>query len=85
MDKYFLFLDLVLKCLFFCLYIWKGSVDNKKVKRLSKEEVKMNILDSIIIDEVLECEDLNREAGRLEDLERTAEIINGMKILLKRK
>ena len=45
----------------------------------------MNILDSIIIDEVLECEDINREAGRLEDLERTAEIINGMKILLKRK
>ena len=32
-------LDLVLKCLFFCLQMWKGVTDNKRAKRLSKEEI----------------------------------------------
>ena len=35
--------------------------DNKKAKRLSKEEIKTKLLDSITIDEVLECEDPNKE------------------------
>ena len=43
-------LDLVLQCLIFCLQMWKGVADNKKAKRLSKEEIKKNLLDSITID-----------------------------------
>ena len=34
--------------------------DNKKAKRLSKEEIKTKLLDSITINEVLESEDLNK-------------------------
>ena len=34
--------------------------DNKKTKRLSKEEIKTKLLDSITINEVLESEDLNK-------------------------
>ena len=45
----------------------------------------MNILDSIIIDEVLECEDLNREAEKVEDLERAAEIITRYEDIIKTK
>ena len=59
--------------------MWKGLADNKKAKRLSKEEIKTKLLDSITIDEVLECEDLNKEAEEVQDLERAA------KILLKQK
>ena len=42
--------------------MWKGSTDHKKAKRLSKEEIKKKLLDSITIDKVLECEDLNKQA-----------------------
>ena len=38
----------------------KGLTDNKKAKRLSKEEIKTKLLDSITINEVLESEDLNK-------------------------
>ena len=40
--------------------MWKGLTDNKKAKRLSKEEIKTKLLDLILIDEVLECKDLNK-------------------------
>ena len=42
--------------------MWKGVADNKKVKRLSKEEIKKQLLDSMTTDEVLEFDDLNKEA-----------------------
>ena len=57
--------------------------DNKKAKRLTKEEVNTKLLDSITINEILESEDLNQEAEEVQDLKRAAEIINGMNILLK--
>ena len=43
------------------------------------------MLDSIIIDEVLECEDLNREAEKVEDLERAGEIIKRYEDIIKTK
>ena len=49
--------------------------DNKKATRLSKEEIKTKLLDSITIDEGLECKDLNKEAEEVKDLEGAAEII----------
>ena len=45
------------------------------MKHLSKEEVKTKLLDSIIIDKVLECEDLNKQAEEARDLEKAAEIV----------
>ena len=41
-------------------------MDNKKAKRLSKEEIKTKLLDSITIDEVLERKDLNKEAEEVQ-------------------
>ena len=73
------------KVFIFCLYIWKGLTDNKKVKRLSKEEIKTKLLDSITIDEVLKCEDLNKEAEVVQDPERAAEIIKRYEDIIKRK
>ena len=49
--------------------------DDKKAKRLSKEEIKTKLLDSITIDEVLERKDLNKEAEEVKDLERAAKIM----------
>ena len=71
---------------FFCLWIWKGLTDNKKLKRLSKKEIKRKLLDSIIIDKVLECEDLNKQAEEVQDLERAADIIKRFEdIIIKNK
>ena len=50
-------------------------MDNKKAKRLSKEEIKTKLLESITIDEVLECEDLNKEVEKVQESERAVEII----------
>ena len=59
--------------------------DNKKAKRLSKEEIKTKLLDSITKDEVLERKDLNKEAEEVQDLERAAEIINRYEDIIKMK
>ena len=53
--------------------------DNKKAKRLLNEEIKTKLLESINIDEVLECEDLNKEE-EVQDSERAAEILLKRKI-----
>ena len=55
--------------------MWKGLADSKKTKRLSKEEIKKQLLDSMIIDEVAEFENLNKEAEEVQDPEEAAEII----------
>ena len=59
--------------------------DNKNAKRLSKEEIKTKLLDSITIDEVLECEDLNKESEEVQDPERAAEIIQWYEDIIKMK
>ena len=57
--------------------------DNKKAKRLSKEEIKTKLFDSITLDEVLECEDLNKEAEEVQDLEKAADIIKRYEDIIK--
>ena len=59
--------------------------DNKKAKHLSKEEIKTKLLDSITIDEVLECEDLNKEAEEVQDSEKAADIIKWYEDIIKTK
>ena len=44
--------------------------DSKRAKRLSKEEIKKQLLDSMIIDENLEFEDLNKKAEEMQDPEK---------------
>ena len=61
----------------------KGLTDNKKAKRLSKEEKKKKLLDSMTINKVLECEDLNKQAEEVQDLEKAAEIIKRYEDIIK--
>ena len=65
--------------------MWKGVTDNKKAKRLSKEEIKKKLLDTMTIDEVLECEDLNKEAEEIQDPEKAAKIIQRYEDIIKTK
>ena len=65
--------------------MWKGLADSKKTKRLSKEEIKKQLLDSMIIDEVAEFENLNKEAEEVQDPEEAAEIIKRYEDVIKTK
>ena len=47
--------------------MWKSAAESKKMKRLSKEEIKTQLFDSMIIDENLEFDDLNKEAEEIQD------------------
>ena len=59
--------------------------DIKKAKRLSKEEIKTKLLDSMTIDEIVAFDDLYKEAGKIEDLEKAVEIIKRYEDIIKAK
>ena len=59
----------------FCLQVWKGAADNKKTKRLSQEEIKKQMLESIIINEAVQSEELNREVEEVQDPKEAAKFI----------
>ena len=66
--------------------MWKGAADSKKAKRPSKEEIKKQLLESMILGEVVEFEDLNKEAEEIREPEETAEVIKRYEdIILSRK
>ena len=60
-------------------------MDNKKARRLSKEEIKMKLLDSMTIYEIVEFDDLNKEAEKMQDLEKAGEIIKWYEDIIKTK
>ena len=47
--------------------MWKRSVDSKKTKLKSREEIKKLLLDSMMIDENLEFDKLNKESEEVQD------------------
>ena len=63
----------------FCLQVLKGATDSKKTKRLSKEEIKKllkktKLLESMIINEVVESEELNKETEEIQEPEKEVRI-----------
>ena len=65
--------------------MWKSVADSKKPKPLSKEETKKQSLDSMIIDEVAEFENLNKKAEEVQDPEKAAEKIKRYEDIIKTK
>ena len=65
--------------------MWKGAADSKKTKRLSKEEIKKQLLESIIINEVVESEELNKEAEEIQEPEEAAEVLKQYEYIIKTK
>ena len=52
--------------------MWNGAADIKKVKRLSKEEIKKLLLAFLIVSEVAESKELNKEVEDIQDPEGAA-------------
>ena len=65
--------------------MWKGVTDNKRAKRLSKEEIKKKLLDSMTIGEIVEFDDLNKEAEEVQDPEKAVIIIERYENIIKTK
>ena len=65
--------------------MWKGLADNEKFKLLSKEEIKKQLFDSMIIDEVVEFDDLSKEDEEVQDPGKVTEIIKQYEDIIKRK
>ena len=65
--------------------MWKSAEDSKKTKRLSKEEIKKQLLESIIIDEVVESEELSKEAQEIQEPEEALRIIEQYEYNIKTK
>ena len=63
--------------------MWKGVADSKKTKRLSKEEIKKQLLESMIINEVVEYKKLNKEAEEIEEPEEAAKVIKQYEDIIK--
>ena len=59
--------------------------DSKKTKRLSKEEIKKQMLESIIINKVAESEKLNKEAEEIQQPEEAAKVIKQYEDIIKTK
>ena len=60
-------------------------MEDSKKKRLSKEEIKKQLLDLMIMDEVVKFEDLSKEVEEIEDLQKAAKIIERYKDIIKTK
>ena len=65
--------------------MWKGAADNKKAKRPSKEKIKKQLLESMIIGEVVESEDLNKEAEEIREPEEAVKVIKRYEDIIKMK
>ena len=65
--------------------MWKGVTDNKKAKRLSKEEIKKKLLDSMNIGETVEFDNLNKEAEEVQDAGKAVIIIERYEDIIKTK
>ena len=64
--------------------MWKGS-DVKKTKRLTHEEIKKQLIESIIISDVIETDELNKQAEEVQDPEKAAKVIQEYENIIRTK
>ena len=69
----------------FCLQVWKGAAYSKKTKRLSKDDIKKQLFESIIISKTLQSKEFNREAEGVQDSEEAAKVTEKYEHIIKTK
>ena len=58
-----------------------GSKNTKKTRRLSKEEIKQQMIDSIINNDIIETYELNEKADKVQKLEDASAIIKQYEVI----
>ena len=69
----------------FCLQLKKGFESAEKTRRLSKEEIKQQLIDSIFNNDIIETEELNEKADKVEKPKDAAAIIKQYKDIIRTK
>ena len=68
-----------------CLQLRKGSDNAKRTRRLSKEEIKQQLIDSSINNDKIETEQLNEKADKVLKSENAINIIREYKEIMRKK
>ena len=63
--------------------MWKGAADSKKTKWLSKDDIKKQLLEWIIINKAVESEELNREVEGVQDPEEAEMVVQKYEYIIK--
>ena len=71
--------------LFFCLQLKKGSRNTKKTRRLSKEEIEHQLIDSIFDNNIIKTDKLNAKVDKVEKPENAAAIIKQYEDIIRTK
>ena len=61
----------------------KGAEDAKKKKRLGLDEIKQKLVESIIVNDTVENDDLKKKAEEVEEPEKAAEVTKGCENIIK--
>ena len=69
----------------FCLQLQKGSENTNKARRLSKEEIKKQLIDSIVNNDIIETKELNEKADKVEKAEDAAAVIKQYEDIIRTK
>ena len=65
--------------------MWKGFENEKKTKRLNQEEIRKQLLDSLVNSDTVETKELNEQAGKVNKPEDATELIKQYEEILKAK
>ena len=54
--------------------MWKGA-EVKKMRKLTHDEIKKQLIESMVVNEVAESDKLNKQTEEVQDLEEAAKVI----------
>ena len=74
----------VLNLLFFCLQMWKGA-QFKKTKRLTHDEIRRKLTESLVMNDTFETDDFNEKVKEVDDPEKAAEVIQECESIIRTK
>ena len=69
----------------FCLQLWGGSENTKKTRRLNKEEIKKQLIDSIVNNDIIETKELHEKADKVEKPQDAADVIKEYEDIIRTK
>ena len=65
--------------------MWGGSENTKKTRRLNKEEIKKQLIDSIVNNDIIETKELHEKADKVEKPQDAADVIKEYEDIIRTK
>ena len=67
----------------FCLQLWKGA--DTKTKKLTHDEIKKKLIESLVMNDTIESDELTKKIKEVEDPEKAAEVIQECESIIRTK